>query len=284
MAHETGPAVQGRLFGPDMLADPYPVYDRLRESDPVHWDEDHKAWFLTRYDDVNAGLRSPLLSADRTAAMQQLAGDPQLQPFFTFLSNRMLYTDPPRHTRLRLLVNKAFTPHAVEARAAHIQQIVDGLLDRVQTRGTMDVVRDLAFPLPGTVIAELLGVPPEDRDRLKAWSDTFVVFFTKPLADVTAEEYRRSLQAVGEMTDYFRGFVNQRRAQPQDDLLSALVRAEDGGERLSDEELYANANLLLVAGHETTTGVIGSGLLALLRNPEQMRRLREDPTLIPVAV
>src|SRR5262245_49702168 len=146
MAHDLHPpTVPGKLFGRDMLADPYPAYHRLRQADPVHWEEALGSWFLTRYDDVAAGLRSPQLSADRIAAMRALAGEKDIEPFFEFLGNRMLYTDPPRHTRLRLLVSKAFTPAAVEARSAHIQQVVDGLLDRVQDRGEMDVVRDFAF-------------------------------------------------------------------------------------------------------------------------------------------
>src|SRR5262245_22357971 len=139
-----------RLFGPDMLADPYPVYHRLRAADPVHWHAPINSWVLTRYRDVAAALTDPRLSADRVSYMQALAGKEELRPFFAFLSNRMLFTDGPRHTRLRTLVNKAFTPHAVEAMAPHIQQLVDRFLDRVQPQGHMDLIRDLAFPLPGT--------------------------------------------------------------------------------------------------------------------------------------
>jgi cytochrome P450 len=145
-------------------------------------------------------------------------------------------------------------------------------------------VRDFTFPLPAIVITEMLGVPPEDREQLKKWSDTFVVFFTKPLVDVTTDEYRLALKAVEEMSAYFRQFVAQRRAEPRDDLLSALVHAHEDGDKLTDEEVFANANLLLVAGHETTTGLIANGMLALLRHPQELARLRRDPSLIPTAV
>jgi len=284
MPHDIQPIGAGRLFGPDMIADPYPVYSRMRESDPVHWDDALGGWFLMRYDDVAQGFRSPLLSAARTGAMYQMAGRKELEPFFTFLSKRMLYNDPPRHTKLRSLVSKAFTPHAIEARGVHIQEVVDRLLDRIIGQGSLDLVHDFAFPLPAIVITEMLGVPSEDRDQLKNWSDAFVVFFTKPLTNVTAQEYGVALEAVKDMSVYFGRFVAERRVRPQDDLLSALVHAQEAGEQLTDEEIFANANLLLVAGHETTTGLICNGILALLRHPEQMQRLQQDPSLIPQAV
>jgi hypothetical protein len=285
MTSSSAPALDAiHLFGPEMLADPYPIYHRLRTADPVHWHPAINSWVLTRHRDVAAALVDPRFSAERTAFMQQQAGHQELEPFFAFLSNRMIYTDGPRHTRLRTLVNKAFTPHAVEAMAPHIQQLVDGFLDRVQVQGHMDLIRDLAFPLPGTVIAEMLGVPPADRDQLKQWSDEFVRFFARPPAEVTAEDYQRDLRAAQAMTAYFRRIVTPLRAHPKKDLLSAMLQAEEAGDRLSEDELFANANLLMVAGHETTTNLIGNGVLALLHNPDQMQKLKDDPSLIPSAI
>jgi cytochrome P450 len=272
------------LFGPEMRADPYPVYRRLRETDPVHWHEPFGAWVLTRYDDVIAALHDPRFSAERAGKMQEMTGSEELRPFFAFLSSRMLYADPPRHTRLRTLVSKAFTPHAVEAMRPHIQGLVDQFLDRVQGQGRMDVIADLAYPLPVTVIVEMLGVPVRDRDRLKQWSDDFVAYFAKHPAQVTPEEYRRAVQAVAAEREYFGAAVAPLRQHPRPDLLSAMVHAEEGGDRLTEDELHGSANLLLTAGHETTTNLIGNGTLALLRHPDQLAKLRADPSLLPGAV
>jgi cytochrome P450 len=267
-----------------MVADPYLVYHQLRTADPVHWDPTLQAWVLTRYSDVVAALHDLRLSSDRIAYLRELADAKDLEPFFTFLSNRMIFCDPPRHTRLRGLVTKAFTPHAVEAMAPHIQQLVDEFIDRVQGQGHMDIIHDLAFRLPATVIAQMLGIPPTDCDLLKQWSDNFVVFFSKAPSTITAEEYRRALQAAQDMTAYFRAAMVQIKQHPQGTLLGMLELAEEAGDRLSDEELFANANLLLVAGHETTTNLIGNGTLALLQHPEQLRKLQQDPALIPHAI
>jgi cytochrome P450 len=267
-----------------MLDDPYPVYRRLRETDPVHWYEPFRAWVLTRYDDVVAALHDPRFSAERTGAMQEMAGRPGLKPFFDFLATRMLYADPPRHTRLRGLVSKAFTPHAVEAMRPHIQALVDQFLDRVQPQGRMDVVADLAYPLPVTVIVEMLGVPVEDRERLKRWSDEFVVYFSKSPTQVTPEEYDRAAGAMAAEEDYFRAAVARLRDSAKPSLLGAMARVEEAGDRLTEQELYANANLLLTAGHETTTNLIGNGVLALLRHPGLWEKLRADPALLPGAI
>jgi len=272
------------LFGPEMREDPHPLYHRLRAVDPVHWSEKYNAWVVTSYDAVAAGLNDLRLSSDRAALFRQMAGSPELEPLFSFLGRRMVLTDPPTHTRLRALVSKAFTPHAVEAMRLHIQQLVDGFLGAVRPSGRMDVIRDLAFPLPATVITEMLGAPPEDRDRLKAWSDAIVVYFSTHPANITLEQYRRALESVRGTEDYFRAALSRARAVGRPCLLQTMGLAEDQGDRLSEEELIANANLLLVAGHETTTNLIGNGLLALLRHPDQMRRLRDDPALVPGAV
>jgi pimeloyl-[acyl-carrier protein] synthase len=272
------------LFSHEMAQDPYPVYHQLRAADPVHWSDTFNAWILTRYDDVAAGLNDLRLSSDRIALMKELAGSDELEPFFAFLSRRMIFADPPNHTRLRGLVSKTFTPHVVEAMRPHIQKLVDGFLDAVANRGQMDVIHDFAFPLPATVIAELLGVPPEDREQLKKWSDDFVVFFGTHPGQVSLDQYRQSMRSMREMSNYFRAAATRDRSGALDCLLKTMALAEEQGDKLSEGELVANANLLLVAGHETTTNLIGNGVLALLRHPDQMQKLRDNPALIPGAI
>lgn len=272
------------LFGPEMLADPYPIYHQLRSNAPVHWHEPFSAWILTRYRDVNAALHDPRLSAARTGPMQAAANRPELDAFFSFIGKRMIFTDPPQHTRLRGLVSQAFKPHIIEGLRSHIQTLVDHFLDAGMRQGKFDVIADLALPLPQTVIAELLGVPPADRVRLKKLSDEFILIISRDPASIPPEVWQRTAVAAEELTSYFRAIVAERRAQPRDDLLTLLEQAEEQGDRLSEEELFATANLLMVAGHETTTNLIGNGLLALLRNPAQLQLLREDPALVPQAV
>jgi cytochrome P450 len=270
------------LFTPQTLADPYPAYRQLRDADPVHWHEPFGAWILTRYDDVLAALHDPRLRSDRSGRMRELSGRPEAAPVFDLIGNQMNLNDPPRHTRLRAALSKAFTPHAVEALRPFVEGIVNRLLDAVQHQGRMDVIADFAFPLPATVIAQMLGLPPGDLGRLRRWSDDFATVFGSDPSAVTAEQYARARQSTQGLTDYFRGLAADRKACPRDDLLTALVAAEDDG--LTEGEFVANANLLMGAGHETTTHLIGNGLLALLRHPDQLERLRADPSLIPGAV
>jgi cytochrome P450 len=182
------------------------------------------------------------------------------------------------------LVNKAFTPRVVEELAPFIRTFVDEVLDAALARGRMDVMTDLAFPLPATVIAEMLGVPAQDRDRFKNWSNDSTAVVGNVPANLSPEVLRNSMIAMEHLQNYFRGIIAQRRAEPRDDLLSALVKAQEAGDRLSDAELLANSVLLLNAGHETTTNLIGNGILALLRHPDQLQRLRDDPVLVPSAV
>src|SRR5262245_31291740 len=267
-----------------MLDDPFPVYRRFREEDPVHWSPKLKAWVLTRYDDVTAVMHDPRISNERTNLMEAMVGEPRLKSLFQFISDRMVFTDPPRHTRLRCLVNKAFTPHAVEAMRPQIQELVDGFINARQARREMDLIGEFAFPLPATVIALMLGLPPADIGKLKRMSDEFIIFFSKPINAITTEEFDRAAQAMDEMVAYFRVAVEGIKQNKRKDLLSAMELAEEQGDRLSEEELFANANLLLVAGHETTTNLIGNGVLALLQAPDQLQKLRDDPSLIPGAI
>ena len=294
----------------EIRVNPYPFYEQLREHDPVHWDEELGFWVLTRYADIDS-----LYTDDRFSRAQGLMrgfdrlseSERQLvQPVYHSFSKTVFYADPPYHTHLRGLMNHAFTPRRVERLRPKIQRIVNELLDAAQRKdGTVDVIRDLAYPLPVMVIAELLGLPAGDRERFKKWSDDlFAILGTvrqKPLALL-----ERAVQSLHEMTDYVRDLSQKRRESPKDDLLTALlsVTAEDdlacphshtpssthaiGGltkERdvstaLTAEELVSNINILLSTGHETTTHLIGNGVLALLQHPDQMQKLQAQPSLL----
>jgi cytochrome P450 len=275
---------QADLLDPTVLADPYPLYHRLRAEAPVHRNDSLEGWALLRHADVVAALRDPRLSADRlTPYVAGLPSDEReaLAPLVRALAGWMIVHDLPSHTRLRALVSHAFTPRAVERLRERIGAIAAGLLDRVAASGRMDIMQDFAGPLPAIVIAELVGVPAADRERFQAWSDdvaAFVGTFT-----VGAEIATRAQRSLLELEGYFRGLVAERRRRPGDDLLSVLIAAEEGGDRLSEDELFANCAFLLFAGHETTTNLIGNGMLALLRHPDQLALLRDDPSHVAKA-
>jgi cytochrome P450 len=273
-----------KLFGPQMLADPYPYYARLRSAAPVYWLDQVGAWVLTRYADVIAVLRSPNASSERAGKGGPQEARPEYQALNEVRAYSMLNTDAPRHTRLRLLVNKAFTPKTVEELAPFIRTFVDKALDAAAARGRMDLMADLAFPLPATVIAEMLGIPAEDRDRFKQWSDDTTAAVGNLPSNLSPEVLRKSVEGMQALQAYFRDIIAKRRAAPRDDLISDLIKAQEEGDHLSDRELLANCVLLLNAGHETTTNLIGNGTYALLRHPEQLKRLRDDPALLATAV
>jgi pimeloyl-[acyl-carrier protein] synthase len=264
---------------PEFVADPYPTYHRLRAEDPVHLSP-LGFWVLTRYEDVAAVLRDPRFAKEAMmAAVAKRFGITQ----GTF-GLSMLDRDPPAHTRLRSLVSKAFTPKVVEAMRPHIQEIVDGLLARVAGAGSMDLIEEFAYPIPVMVICELLGVPVEDRERFKGWSLDIARGLDAVMLPVDSEVAIRSGIARQGLIGYFRELIAARRASPRNDLLSALIAAEEAGDKLSEDELLASCILLLVAGHETTVNLIGNGMLALLRHPAELRQLREHPELITGAV
>ncbi|TFV79117.1 cytochrome P450 [Blastococcus sp. CT_GayMR19] len=265
------------LVDPAVLADPHPVLAELRESGPVHRIDGSgglPVWMVTRYDDVLAALSDPRLSNDphhARALTQVLRGD--------FLSRSMIGTDPPEHTRLRRLVSKAFTARRVEGLRPRVQEITDALLDRITPRGSADLVAEFGLPLPITVIGELLGVPEADRDRFREWTDEMLDRPFDPGSDLALVEAARE-----RMRGYLADLVAAKRARPADDLLTDLVEATDEGERLDAQELLAMTFLLLIAGYVTTVSLIGNGTLALLRHPDQLDRLRADPSLVPAAV
>jgi cytochrome P450 len=268
-------------FDPVTRADPYPVYRRLREEDPVHRSP-LGLWILSRHADIEPVLRDPRFSSDlRNAASFPLAAPADIEERLERRSKVMLFTDPPDHTRLRALVNKAFTPRTVERLRPRAHEIVDRLISDVEDGGAMDLIADLAYPLPVIVIAEMLGVPPEDRDVFRQWSTDLARSLDPMLPPEVIDKIEGSADA---FDAYFRPLFAERRAHPTDDLLSALVAAEEAGDRLSEEELLATCILLLVAGHETTMNLIGNGMLALLRHPDQLERLRADPSLVPNAI
>jgi pimeloyl-[acyl-carrier protein] synthase len=281
------------LFGPAMLADPYAAYARLRAADPVHWDAPMGAWLLTRYADVDAALRDARLSntfgtalpsAAQAAGGRTAAGWATLESIYTFVQNSLVFTDPPRHTRLRELVSKAFTPQTIDPMRPHIQSLLDGLLDPLVARGRFDLAHDLAYPFPLAVLALLLGFPQEDRDQIKRWCDEFLVPFGRDPATLPAADVARARESGDALSRYVRDLVAQARAHSRADLLSALVQAESAGERLTEDELFANVVLFLIAGHENLTGLLGCGALALLQQPDQWQRLRGDPALVSGAV
>ena len=268
-------------FRPEFHADPYPFYHRLRSVEPVH-QTSMGFWVLTRYDDVVMVLRDPRFGRDGFEhLLAAVYGDDRESGR---LSRSMLFRDPPDHTRLRALVSKAFTPRVIESMRAHIREIVDRLLDRVQDSHGMDVIADLAYPLPVTVICEMLGVPAGDQGAIRQWSSDVARSLDAIGMPSDAEIVTRGRAARRELADYFRRLLPERRRHPQDDLLSLLIAAEEAGDKLSEGELLATCILLFIAGHETTVNLIGNGVLALLRHPDQLGRLRDDPALIHSAV
>jgi pimeloyl-[acyl-carrier protein] synthase len=270
------------LLDPEVLANPYPLFRRLRTEDPVHWDAFLHTWVVTRYADVLEVLHT--FSAERTHTPEKLnsMGLAQMGPIAQLMVKQMLFMDPPAHTRLRSLASQAFSPARVAVLRSHIREIVNRHLDAVQAKGQMDIIRDLAEPLPGIVTAEMLGVPLGDRHQLKDWSADFAEMLGN--FQHNPENAPRMLRTVQDMTTYFRESIRRQKDQPQEGLVHSLMTAEVDGDRLTEEEVVANSIVTMVGGQETTTNLIGNGVLSLLRNPGEMKRLREDISLIPQAI
>lgn len=268
------------LYSKEFKAHAYETYEQLRNENPIrlHKGMEVPIWFVTGYEEAK------LILADNKRFVKQYentltpAERAQMQPMpemFNLLNNHMLNLDAPDHTRLRALVSQAFTVRRIQELQPRIQQIATELIDKVQAKGQMDLLDDYAFPLPIIVICEMLGVPAADRDKFRLWSNAFI--------DIGADEVH-FMQLMQEFVQYIGQMLASRRENPRDDLISALVHAEEAGDRLSEPELYSMIVLLLVAGHETTVNLIGNSLLALLQNPEQMSRLQQEPDLIDTAV
>jgi pimeloyl-[acyl-carrier protein] synthase len=270
------------LLDPEVLANPYPLFHRLRREDPVHWDPFLHAWVVTRYAEVLEVLHT--FSADRTYSPQQLKdlGLSQLSPVAELMVRLMLFMDAPMHTRLRGLASKAFSPARIETLKSHIDDIVRRLLDPVAERGEMDIIADLGEPLPSIVTAEMLGVPVSDTQKLKTWSANFAEMLGN--FQHNPEHAPLMVRTVEEMQGYFYDAVREIRKNPREGLIHSLLTAEMDGDRFTEDEVVANTIVTMVGGLETTTNLIGNGVLTLLRNPDQMQKLRADLTLIPSAV
>jgi cytochrome P450 len=284
----TPPALEGaplefNPLDPAFIADPYPFYRRLRETAPV-FKTPQGLWLVTRYDDVTFALRDKRFGKDFVGNLERRYGNlaRMEEPAVASLGRTMLVLDPPDHTRLRALVTKAFTARRVADMRPRIKALVDAQLDRVIDKGEMDVMRDLAHRLPVIVICDMLGIPEDHRAPFLAGSNVNGrILEPVPMSREEIDQANRNTQMAGA---YFDQLCELRRREPRDDLTTELVRAEEAGDKLTAEELRANIGLLFGAGHETTTNLIGNGLLALHRHRDQWERLKADPSLIPNAV
>jgi cytochrome P450 len=270
------------LLTPEGRADPYPRYRRLRELAPVHRSDLGPVWFLTGWANCNSALRDHRFGKGDLTSGRRMLFNPGLPPREqSFMGNSMLFVNPPDHTRLRALVSRGFTPKRVQQLEGHVGHMADDIVKQMAQQGEVDVMDALAFRLPVQVIGELVGVPPSDRDQFR----TSVRDAAAALeAGVTEEQLDTAEQAMAGMDDYFRHLIARRRSDLEHDLVSALIVARDGEDRLSEDELVATLMLLFAAGFETTTNLIGNGLLCLLRNPDQFDRLRAEPELVGSAV
>jgi len=275
------------LDRPEFYRDPYPVYHELRATDPVHWSDIMGSWVLTRYDDVVASMRDPsrFSSAGRHAlSLDRLPEHvrKKAKPIYEHYAVGLIHTDPPDHTRMRALINKVFTARAMESLRPRVQKIVDDLLDAAASRGEIDIMAALAYPLPVAIISQILGIPAEENDKFAYWNEG--VNELTASGRTTEANLERGLPIFQHLRAYLRDLIEKRRRDPQDDLLSALVMVEEEGDRLSEEELITNYQTLITAGFETTMNLIGTGLLTLLRHPDQLAQLRADPSLTESAV
>jgi len=263
---------------PANVADPFPLYCWLRERDPVHWSESLRAWMVTRYADVIEIFNRPEdFSSDRFRRLDARFASRRKEVLAVseVLSDWLVFRDPPDHTRLRALLQKSFSPRQLEKSRAGIQSTVDRLLDAVADDGRMDLIRDFAFPLPAMVIATLLGVPTSDIEPIKRWSDRLAAYIGGSVDE--RDNFSEASAGVAGLVDYFRRLLKDKLARPSDDLVSLMLRAEHEGERLSQEEVVSNCVLLLFAGHETTTNLLGNGIYHLLRHEAELEALVEAP-------
>jgi cytochrome P450 len=275
------------LTSRDFVDNPYPTYRLLREQDPVHWSEAWGVWVLTRYEDTVAILRDPehYSNVGRfSALLDQLPPEvqPDVLPLRKHYSSGLIQSDPPDHTRLRLLVRQAFTPRSIESYRGRIQEIVDRLLEPLRDSHQIDLVRDFAYPLPVFVVSEMLGAPTDDLERVFRW--TTAIGGLQATGGAREDKARQAAEAIVEIEDYFDQIIAERRAHPTDDLISELIAAQDSGDRLSNAELISMCVTLLLAGHETTKNLISNGMLTLLGHRDQLAALRDDPLLVPTAV
>ena len=273
------------LKSAENIQHPFPVYRWLRDQAPVYWSESLTAWVVTRYADVVDVFGNPqTFSSDRFRRIDERYASqrPAVQAVAEVLGHWLVFRDPPDHDRLRGLLQSSFTPKTLESSRERIQRTADTLLDRVVARGTMDFIREVAFPLPATVIAGLMGAPEDDLEAIKAWSDRLASYLGGAVD--ARDNFTEASAGVAALVRYFDALLRERERQPSDDLMTLMLRAEHQGDRLTHDEVVANCVLLLFAGHETTTNLLGNGLFHLLRHPAQAALLRADPSLLHHAV
>ena len=273
------------LKEPANARDPYPVFDWLREHDPVHWSESLRAWVVTRYPDVlEIWNRPELFSSDRFRKVRAefTSQRPEVRAVASVLADWLVFRDPPDHTRLRALLQKAFTPRQLEKSRPRIQAAIDALIDAASSRGEMEFVAEFAFPLPALVIALLLGAPAEDIEPIKRWSDQLAAYLGGSLDG--EDNFTRARAGITGLVDYFTALLREKRRDPGDDLIGLMLRAEHEGHTLGADEIVSNCVLLLFAGHETTTNLLANGLFHLLRHPGALAQLRARPALGASAV
>ncbi|HEY1969962.1 MAG TPA: cytochrome P450 [Pseudonocardia sp.] len=287
---KTGVAVdRNDLLGKEATADPYALFAELRTNEPVCWSETHKAWLVTRHADVAAALADRRLSSDRIRPMlaaraDSSGGSGPADEILGMMAEWMVLADPPAHTRLRKLASGAFKAQRIAALEQRIGELTDSFLDDFVSGGHSDLIEHVAYPLPATVIAEMLGAPAADRDRFREWSDELALVAFGTGGEARADRHERALAGLREMFDYFTALAEVRRAHPGEDMLSALLEPAGEQEPLRNDELVGMCALLLFAGHETTTNSIANSVLTLLHHPDQMARLRDEPALAPTAV
>jgi len=270
---------------PEVRRNPFPVYSQLQDDDPVHWSDSLRSWVLTRYDDVRQVAMSEVMSPDRLRPFYaQLKGERRetLAEVMRYLSLWMVFRDPPEHTRLRRLVGAAFTPRSIEALAEPVGRVVDHLLDALPRNQPVDWAQQVAMPLPAYVILDLLGIPHRSYADLKAWSDELRAFIGSSRAD--PDRYNRARHGATQLAGFFGEVIAARRNKPGEDFVSRMIAARDEQGSLSEDELVATCMLVLFAGHETTTHLLGNSANALLDHPDQLQRLRNNPALINPAV
>jgi cytochrome P450 len=272
------------LLAKDVVNNPHPYFHKLRSEDPVHWNGMWNGWILTRYKDVNKAFMNPNLSSDRMKPPKNMPEPLVLDMASTFdiLSKWMVFNDPPNHTRLRMLVSKAFTPKTVGKMRPFMNEITDDLLDKVESSKKMDVIRDYAFLLPILVISKMLGLPDEDRDLLKQWSDDLLLLVFGAIKD--NDRHERAKNGLQQMVYYFKDLIKERTKKPQDDLITALVQANEKEDALTMDEVISTCTVLIFGGHETTTNLISNGLYSLMNNRNQLEKLRDNPLLIDTAI
>jgi hypothetical protein len=276
--------IEEHIVSPEFMADPYPLLHRLRKEDPVYWSDAIGGWLLTSYDDILASFKDTAHFSNENRlgkAVAYLASEKRadFKPFIEHWATKsLLHSDPPDHTRMRAVVTGEFTAKVVERMKPGIKETVDGLIDAVLARGRMDVVSELASPLPVNIISRILGVPRADRHFFRKWADALLSFqgVNKP----GEEDLLRAQESIVEMRPYIRQMIEDRRRQPQDDLLSKFAAAEAEGGRISEPELISTCGTLFVAGHETTIALISNTIYTLLSHPDQLELLRRNPDLL----